>query len=144
MKLKMRTLMVFVLTCVMLMMVGCAKKTPQTATLTVPSNPTTGYEWTVTQDPELFEISSTYEADQQDEEIVGAGGTQTFVLTPKEAGTTTVEFLYERSFEENSTEMRLTYGIKVSKDMQIKVESFTGELPGDIDTMPEAPEFEIK
>ena len=50
----------------------------------------------------------------------------------------------ERSFEENSTEMRLTYGIKVSKDMQIKVESFTGELPGDIDTMPEAPEFEIK
>ena len=35
-------------------------------------------------------------------------------------------------------------GIKVSKDMQIKVESFTGELPGDIDTMPEAPEFEIK
>jgi hypothetical protein len=40
--------------------------------------------------------------------------------------------------------MRLTYGIKVSKDMQITVESFTRELPGDIDTMPEAPEFTIE
>ena len=135
---------VCLLACMMLMIAGCAKKNPQTATLEVPSNPTTGYEWTVTQDPELFEISSTYKADEENEGVVGAGGTQTFVLTPKEAGNTTVEFLYERSFEENSTEMRLTYGIKVSKDMQITVESFTGELPGDAETMPEAPELTIE
>ena len=103
---------VCLLACMMLMIAGCAKKNPQTATLEVPSNPTTGYEWTVTQDPELFEISSTYKADEENEGVVGAGGTQTFVLTPKEAGNTTVDFLYERSFEENSTEMRLNPRIR--------------------------------
>ena len=134
----------------MLLMAGCAKKEPQTATMTLPSNPTTGYEWMVTQDPELFEISSQYSEDVdkvEDEEemaLVGAGGTEVFKLTPKTAGTGTVEFTYERSFEDAEPETRLTYSITVTKDMQIKVESMTGEMGGDISEVPQMPELIIE
>ena len=134
----------------MLLMAGCAKKEPQTATMTLPSNPTTGYEWMVTQDPELFEISSQYSEDVdkvEDEEemaLVGAGGTEVFKLTPKTAGTGTVEFTYERSFEDAEPETRLTYSITVTKDMQIKVESMTGEMGGDISEVPQMPELVIE
>ncbi len=134
----------------MLLMASCAKKEPQTATMTLPSNPTTGYEWMVTQDPELFEISSQYSEDVdkvEDEEemaLVGAGGTEVFKLTPKTAGTGTVEFTYERSFEDAEPETRLTYSITVTKDMQIKVESMTGEMGGDISEVPQMPELVIE
>ncbi len=136
--------------CMALLMAGCAKKDPQTATLTLPSNPTTGYEWMVTQEPELFEISSQFAEDvteNEDEEemaLVGAGGTETFKLTPKAAGTATVEFTYERSFEDAEPESSLKYTIKVTKDMQLSVEAFAGDMPGDIAEMPELPQLVIE
>lgn len=136
--------------CMMLLMAGCAKKTPQTATLTLPSNPTTGYEWMVTQEPELFEISSEYSEDvaedEDDEEmaLVGAGGTEIFKLIPKTAGTGTVEFTYERSFEDTEPETRLTYTVKVTNDMQISIEAMTGSMGGDISDVPQVPELVIE
>ncbi|MCR5034508.1 MAG: protease inhibitor I42 family protein, partial [Clostridia bacterium] len=44
----------------MLLMMGlaaCGDKEPQTATLKLSANPTTGYEWSFTQTPTIFDIS---------------------------------------------------------------------------------------
>ena len=131
-----------------LLMAGCAKKEPQTATLTLPSNPSTGYEWFVEQDQELFDIDSEMADDtdgnDEGEALVGAGGMEVFTLTPKAAGTATVTFTYERSWEDAEPEASMTYTLKVTKDMQISEEAFAGDLPGDISELPELPELVIE
>lgn len=134
--------------CIALVAAGCAKKEPQKATLSLPSNPSTGYEWFVEQDPELFDIDSELADDtdgnDEGEALAGAGGTEVFTLTPKAEGTTTVTFSYERSWEDAEPESTLTYTIKVSKDMQISVEAFAGDVAGDISELPELPELVIE
>lgn len=133
--------------CAMLLMAGCAKKEPQTAKLSLPSNPSTGFEWFVEQDPELFDVASEYadaQEDEEDEPAVGAPGTEVFTLTPKAEGTTTVNFLYERSWEDEEPESRLTYTLKIDKNMQITVEAMTAALGGDISELPETPELVIE
>ena len=133
-----------VIGCAALFLAGCGNKEPQTATLKVDANPTTGYEWTVTQAPNLFDITSEYVEDEHAEGMTGVGGTETFTLTPKETGTATVEFLYARPSDPENADTRLTYTIKVKKDMQIQVESMTSAMGGTISAVPEMQEFEIK
>lgn len=143
-----RKLILFViLGCLAMMATGCAKKDPQTATISLSSNPTTGYAWEVTQNPELFDISSEYTEDANEEQMVGVGGTEKFVLTPKESGTCDVEFCYRRSWEEEDQyDTKLSYTLKINKSKQIKVESFRGDMAGDIsgENISQIPEFEIK
>lgn len=126
-----------------LLVVGCGQKEPQTATLRLGANPTTGYEWTAEQDQEIFDITSEYVEDDADASVVGAGGTQVFVLTPKEAGTAEVTFSYARSWEEEANS-QLKYTLTVDKNMQIKMESAAGDIDGSISTIPEMPEFAIE
>lgn len=126
-----------------LLVVGCGQKEPQTATLRLGANPTTGYEWTAEQDQEIFDITSEYVEDDADASVVGAGGTQVFVLTPKEAGTAEVTFSYARSWEEEANS-QLRYTLTVDKNMQIKMESAAGDIDGSISTIPEMPEFTIE
>lgn len=128
-----------------IILAGCGAKKAQTATLELPSNPTTGYEWQAVQDKELFDISSEYVEDEKDQEMVGVGGRQIFTLTPKEAGKTTVTFSYIRPWEEGvEPESKVSYQMEVSKDLQIKVLSSTGALPGNMNTVPDMPDMEIK
>ena len=127
-----------------LALAGCGSSEPQTATLTLPANPTTGYYWEVKQDPEIFDITSEYVQDEADEEMVGVGGTETFTLTPKEAGTTKITFTYLQPWEEGSVASELTYQVKVDEDMQITEESFSGEMPGGESEMPEIPELVVQ
>ncbi len=122
---------------------GCAGTKPQTAVMKLDANPTTGYEWEVTQEPELFEITSEYISSAEDEEIAGAGGTQVYTLKPLQKGTAEVCFTYKRPWEEEAASV-LTYRMKVSGSMQISVESAAAELEGDIDTVPMMPEFVIE
>ena len=132
--------------CMLLLTAGCAKKEPQTATLSLQTNPSTGYEWFVTQEPELFDITSELaeDADEDDENLVGAPSTEVFTLTPKAEGTTQVSFAYARSWEDEEPNTEVTYTIKVTKDMQISVEATAANLPGDADTLPEVPELVIE
>ena len=123
---------------------SCGKSQPQTATLALSSNPTTGYSWRVEQEPEIFDITSEYVQEQADEELVGVGGTETFTLTPKEEGTTEISFYYEQSWDKDSLATRLTYQVSVDSNMQITVESQSGELPGDESEMPEMPEMVVQ
>ena len=78
------------------MLAACAKKEPQTATVSLPSNPTTGYSWKVTQSNEIFDITSEYV--QGEGGAVGAGGYETFTLTPTGSGEDAVIFEYEFAF----------------------------------------------
>ena len=132
--------------CILLLTAGCAKKEPQTATISLPSNPSTGFEWFVEQDPELFDISSEMaeDGDEDDEALVGAGETEVFTLTPKAAGTATVKFLYERSWEDEDPDTEITYTLKVTRDMQISIEAMTAGLPGDASALPELPQLVIE
>ncbi len=145
---KKRIVCFLVMGCMLLLFAGCGKKEPQTATLTVTSNPSTGFEWFVEQDPELFDVASAYEeageGEDEDEALTGVAGTEIFTLTPKAEGSTTVNFYYERSWEDEEPEARLTYNVKIDKNMQITVESSSFELPGDSTVMPEIPELVIE
>ena len=128
----------------MMGLAGCGNKEPQTATLKLSANPTTGYEWSFTQTPTIFDVSSEYVPDEHDEEMVGVGGTETFTLTPTKKGTTEINFFYKQPWDEDSLDTRLTYQISVDKNMQITVEAASGAMPGDASEMPEIPELVIE
>lgn len=131
----------------MLLMMGlaaCGDKEPQTATLKLSANPTTGYEWSFTQTPTIFDISSEYVQDATDEEMVGVGGIETFTLTPTKAGSTELNFYYKQPWDEDSLDTHLTYQVSVDKNMQITVDSMNGEMPGDASAVPEVPELVIE
>jgi len=66
------------------------------------SNPTTGYSWQASYDEAMLELvggESTYEADETDEEVVGAGGVEYFRFLALEAGETEITLTYEQPWE---------------------------------------------
>lgn len=128
---------------VMLLCAGCGAQA-QVATLTLTSNPTTGYSWMASQSEELFTITSEYTPDSTDPAITGAGGTQVFTLTPVKAGTTTVTFVYARSWEDAGDADSCAFFVTVGKDMTIEVTGCAADLSGDADTVPEIPHLVIK
>ena len=131
----------------MISLSACGAKKPQKATLALASNPTTGYQWVVEQDPEIFDISSDYVENTSEgttEQMVGVGGTETFTLTPKKEGSTKIDFLYKQPWDDESLDTRLTYQIKVDKNMQIKVESSSAQLGGVMSEIPEMPPLNIE
>ena len=95
--------------------------TGQTLTLTFESNPTTGFSWYAQQDRELFALQSCYVAEPQTGPVTGSGGWQTFILTPKEAGTETLTFTYTRPWEPGDTDPQFTCTVEVSEDLTITV-----------------------
>ena len=58
---KKRTIIALMCCSLILLLAGCGKGKAQTMTLALDSNPTTGYTWTVTQDPELFSVGASVE-----------------------------------------------------------------------------------
>ena len=69
-------------------------------TISLPANPTTGYEWTVDYDYVLLKKESAqYESAIAEPVRVGAGGSSVFVFTPLMPGKTTIYFVYKRSWE---------------------------------------------
>ncbi|MFO7590976.1 MAG: protease inhibitor I42 family protein [Acidimicrobiia bacterium] len=62
------------------------------------SNPSTGYEWSVTeQPPEVRLVSQRY--DPPAEQIPGRGGQEELRFAARKAGRATLELVYARSFE---------------------------------------------
>jgi predicted secreted protein len=69
-------------------------------TISLPSNPTTGYDWTADYDYVLLKLENAqFERDDQKALRVGTGGTSVFVFTPIGVGKTTIYFVYKRSWE---------------------------------------------
>ena len=126
-------------------MVGCGMRKPQTMKISLESNPSTGYSWTVTQDTELFDVSDEYIESQSEEGMVGVGGQQVFTLEPKAVGTTDVTFVYSRPWEDSSeNDTTVSYTVVVTKDMQITVDATKFEGGNDMNTLPQVPAPEIK
>jgi inhibitor of cysteine peptidase len=66
--------------------------------ISLASNPTTGYGWTATFAPDKFtKVSDVYTPATTT--VVGSGGTEKFTFTPLSAGTYDIVFSYARSFE---------------------------------------------
>jgi inhibitor of cysteine peptidase len=69
--------------------------------IVLPSNPTTGYAWNVVVDnPNVITVdSSKYDADSSGR--VGVGGETTWVLRTRNKGNATLNFSYQRAWEED-------------------------------------------
>ena len=103
--------------CAALALTACASSTPpltlgqnnnnstqtiavgQELQVTMPSNPTTGYSWNLTQNPDpqyLLSIGANYTPPAQ--QVPGAGGTETWTFKGVKAGTTSFTLVYLRPF----------------------------------------------
>jgi inhibitor of cysteine peptidase len=68
----------------------------------LPSNPTTGYHWSVLGNPAPIEfVKSDYATDPQAAGRVGAGGTQTLRFTAKSSGKVELKLGYARPWEKD-------------------------------------------
>ena len=79
----------------------------ESATLELEANPTTGYQWEPSAEPDAAVIrivSDTYVA--PDSAAMGAGGTQRIVIEGVAAGTTTLELRYVRPWEADADPRR--------------------------------------
>jgi predicted secreted protein len=72
------------------------------------SNPSTGYTWVATYDETKLElVDDTYEADQTDVLVVGAGGTQYLRFKALQSGEVTITMDYQRSWEKQSIDQKV-------------------------------------
>jgi len=67
-------------------------------TISIPANPTTGYNWTADYDYILLDQGRA-EFEKSPSGALGSGGTSVFVFTPLKPGKTTIYFVYKRSWE---------------------------------------------
>ena len=106
-----------------LLLSACGKEapTPQTVTVTLESNPTTGYSWQAAQTEELFKIDSSYSENEHSEGTVGAGGNETITFTPLKVGKTEVTLTYARPWEGGEQADQVVYVFEVDHDLQVKM-----------------------
>ena len=79
-----------------------ALKVGETATIVLAGNATTGYAWHLDADPDgavLDVVSDEYTSSPAAPDMVGTGGEQRIEIKGVGAGTTTLDFSYDRSFE---------------------------------------------
>lgn len=96
--------------------------------ISVNSNPSTGYEWTYTQRGSSIEfVSKNYSTPIYRETpgksmpaIIGAGGIETFKFKAVEPGQTVLSFKYERSWEVLPAAEELTLTVEVAQDMSVE------------------------
>jgi len=70
------------------------------------SNQTTGYKWQASYDETMLELAggeSTYEPDETDEDVVGAGGTEFFRFKALKAGEVEITMTYAQPWEGGGT-----------------------------------------
>ena len=85
----------------------------QTLVLSLDSNPTTGYQWEITELDEaiLKQTSHEYEADQP--VLIGSGGKEVWRFQAQSSGSTTLSLGYKRSWEERIEPIQ-TYSVEVA------------------------------
>lgn len=125
--------------CVFMLITACGKSEPQTMTVSLESNPTTGYTWTAVQNPELFTITDEYIENEHEEGMTGVGGQQVFLLLPNDPGTCEITFTYSRSWEQTEADTSVSYTVEISKNKHIKVLSSKFAGGDDINSLPAIP-----
>lgn len=85
-------------------------------TIRLPSNATTGFSWGIELPPGLTVADDRYE-EPTDTDLVGAGGTQVFVIEAAEAGSGVIELAYRQDFDEESEPVETrTFHVEVTAD----------------------------
>jgi inhibitor of cysteine peptidase len=89
-----------------------------TIEVTLPGNPTTGFEWTAAlsdEDGALLEQEGdpTYVPETADETLVGGGGTYTFRFKALAEGQAELKLVYTRSFEDAPPEQTFTAALSI-------------------------------
>jgi predicted secreted protein len=80
--------------------------------ISIPSNPTTGYEWVADYDYVLLDLMNS-QFEKGPSEAIGGGGDSVFVFKPKKEGLTTISFVYKRSWENIVADAR-TFQVKIT------------------------------
>lgn len=73
-------------------------------TLRLPENPTTGYRWNITTDPDLLTLDDTYIYPEPSGRMTGEGGVRFLTLEPKTTGTEHLSAVYKRSWEADTND----------------------------------------
>jgi predicted secreted protein len=81
-------------------------------TISLPTKPTTSYEWIADYDYVLLDLDST-QFEKGPSEAVGRVGTSVFVFMPKKQGLTTISFVYKRSWENIVADVR-TFHVEIT------------------------------
>ena len=83
-------------------------------TVKLPSNPSTGYAWTVVGDPSPLKLQkNSFRKGATKSGTVGASGTSVFQLSATSAGMATLTLVYRRSWEYNLPPMK-TFTVRVN------------------------------
>lgn len=114
---------VFTVLAAILLISACGKEPlmPQTVSIALESNPTTGYSWQIEQSEELFKVESTYAENEHAEGMVGIGGTETFTLTPLKSGKNEVTLTFARPWENGEKADQLVYTFEIDRNLQVKM-----------------------
>ena len=91
-----------------------ALATGATFAVELAGNPTTGYEWTVSQaDPAFLRlVESTYAPDSS---AIGSGGLYTFRFETLQPGTTPLTLLYRRSWETTPSDQTFSLTLRIQE-----------------------------
>ena len=97
-------------------------------TYSLPSNPTTGYDWTAFvlggSSVKIDDSEGEYVQAPNTDDMVGVGGTQHFTLDAVEAGDSIVRFVYSRGFEA-TIEQEIILLVSVDDDLTIHAQELT-------------------
>ena len=97
----------------------------KTVQFTFVSNPSTGYDWSYTQQGESVRMTKEAYKGSNQTNVAGAPGKQYYTFTAATEGKTTVRFIYERPWENNAPVYTYVAVISVDADLNITVDSFS-------------------
>lgn len=111
---------------------ACSKTKSKNMTIELPGNATTGYTWnTVIADETIISLTKEdFVSENNNKEVVGAGGNYIYTFKGLKEGTTVVNFIYKRSWEEEEL-YNIKYSIKVDNKGNITLKEITGNYNGE-------------
>jgi inhibitor of cysteine peptidase len=120
------TIMAIAITTSLVFVLGACSSAPngggsKSITIALNGNPTTGYSWTYTMDPQgiVKEVSHEYEASA--EGAVGGGGKDTYVFAAQSPGEVQLQFAYARPWETNVKPAQIEiYTLSVDSKLKVK------------------------
>lgn len=74
-------------------------KRGETVQITLPENPSTGYQWQVLQTLKLLTVEESYQQQEAEEGMVGVGGEKTFRFKAQRSGQELIELVHIRPWE---------------------------------------------
>lgn len=105
----------------LLLVNGCNNITKEKALFELEGNPSTGFEWTCTDESNYIDINYQIESKEKEKTISGAPVIYKFFVQGKKQGTTTIKCIYKRPWEENEIETIKEYQIEVDNNLNVKI-----------------------